>query len=236
MPNFQNGKVYTIRSHQTEEFYIGSTCQKLADRFGNHKAEFKRYQNGNKKYVTSFKMLEYDDARMELLENCPCNDKNELTRREGELIRANPNCVNKVIPGRTKKQYRQDNAEVIKDYQKQWRQDNAEAIKQYQKQHYQDNTEAIKTRVNQYREDNADVIKARKKQYYRDNTEAIKARTKQYLEDNADIIKARAKQYREDNAVKIKQKHNCPCGGKYTTIHKARHLKTKKHKNYLEMV
>ena len=159
MPNFQNGKVYTIRSHQTEEFYIGSTCQKLADRFGNHKAKFKRYQNGKGNYVTSFKMLEYPDARMELLENCPCNDKNELTRREGEIIRATPNCVNKNIPGRTKKQYRQANAEHIKETMK---------------------------------------------------------------------------QYRQANTHKIKQKHDCPCGGKYTTAGKSQHLKTKKHREYLE--
>ena len=145
MPNYQNGKIYTIRSHQTEEFYIGSTTQPLADRFGNHAAQFKRYQNGKGKYYTSFKILEYDDAYYELYESCPCNDKNELTRREGELIRANANCVNKNIAGRTVKQYYQDNT----DYYKQYYQDNAEHIKDYYKQYRQYNADKIKVHRNQ---------------------------------------------------------------------------------------
>lgn len=176
MPNFQNGKVYTIRSHQTEELYIGSTCQTLPERFRDHKRDFRRYQNGKGRYVTSFKILAYGDAYYELYENCPCNDKNELTRREGEIIRATPNCVNKHIPGRTDKEWRQANAETIKDY---------------------------------------------KKEYYQNNTETYKAKNKQYRQANAD---------------KIKQKHDCPCGGKYTTSGKSTHLKTKKHQKYLETV
>ena len=35
--NFQNGKIYCIRSHQTDKVYIGSTTQTLAQRFGKHK-------------------------------------------------------------------------------------------------------------------------------------------------------------------------------------------------------
>lgn len=186
MPNYQNGKIYTIRSHQTEEFYIGSTIQSLPERFRDHKSKFNKFQNNGKvNYITSFKILEYDDAHYELYENCPCNDKNELTRREGEIIRATPNCVNKVIPGRTHKQYYQDNAEAIKE---------------------------------------------QKKQYYQDNIEA----KKQYRQVNAKAIKAKTKQYRQANAEKIKQKHDCPCGGKYTTVNKSIHFKTKKHQKYLE--
>ena len=134
-------------------------------------------------------MLEYADVYIELLEMCPCNNKMELTRREGELIRANDNCVNKNIAGRTPKQYRQDNAEKIK----------------------------------QYRQDNAEVIKEKRNQYQQDNAEALKAYYKQYQQANAEHIKKR-----------MKQKHICPCGGKYTKQHEARHFRSKKHQKYLE--
>lgn len=43
--------------------------------------------------------------------------------------------------------------------------------------------------------------------------------------------------YREANRDKIhqklNQKFNCDCGGKYTYVHKAAHMKTKKHIDYL---
>ena len=189
MNKYQNGKIYAIRSYQTEEFYIGSTCDKLSKRFYNHKAKFKQFQNGKGNCVTSFKMLEYPDARMELLENCPCNDKNELTRREGELIRANPNCVNKNIAGRTDKEWRQANAETIKANRKEYRQANAEHIKETMKQ---------------------------------------------YRQANAEHIKAHKKQYQQANTHKLKEKHDCPCGGKYTTENKSHHSKSKRHQAYLE--
>ena len=160
MPNYQNGKVYSIRSHQTEEIYIGSTCQTLPERFREHKSKFKRYQNEGKNYVTSFKILEFGDAYIELIEMCPCNNKMELTRREGELIRTTPNCVNKRIAGRTDKEWREDNAEHIKAKKNQWRQDNPEYSKEYNKT----NAEKIKEQTKQYRQANAEKLKALKNQ------------------------------------------------------------------------
>ena len=61
-PNFANGKIYSIRSHQTEKIYIGSTTQSLAVRFGGHKR-----QN-----CSSQQILQFDDAYIELIENYPC--------------------------------------------------------------------------------------------------------------------------------------------------------------------
>ena len=51
----------------------------------------------------------------------------------------------------------------------------------------------------------------------------------EHYQENKDHIK----QYQENNAEHIKQqqnqKHDCQCGGKYTTTHKQRHLKTEQH-------
>ena len=33
-----------------------------------------------------------------------------------------------------------------------------------------------------------------------------------------------------------KQKHNCPCGGRYIITHKIRHFRTLKHQNYINQV
>jgi hypothetical protein len=47
---------------------------------------------------------------------------------------------------------------------------------------------------------------------------------KEYYEENKEII-----------LEKGKEKHNCPCGGHYTTCVRARHTKTAKHKEYVRL-
>jgi len=71
------------------------------------------------------------------------------------------------------------------------------------------------------------------KQYREKNKEHIKEQSKQYKEKNKEHIKEQKKQYREHNKEHINQKHNCACGGKYTSSHKSHHFKTKKHQDYI---
>ena len=72
------------------------------------------------------------------------------------------------------------------------------------------------------------------KNYYQENSEKIK----KYYEENREEIREQQKLYYQENKQQInekqKQKHTCPCGGKYTTIHKNRHLKTLKHLAYVK--
>ena len=43
MPDYKNGKIYTIRCKTNNFFvYVGSTCQSLAKRWDNHKQASKR--------------------------------------------------------------------------------------------------------------------------------------------------------------------------------------------------
>ena len=141
--DYKNGKIYAIRSYQTDMIYIGSTCSPLNKRFYEHKRKYKSYLNGNYRYVTSFEIVKYNDCYIELIELYPCNSKIELHKREGELIRE-MNCVNKFIPGRTQKQYKIDNQDKIKQYLKQYRIDNRDKRKQYEKQYKIDNRDKIK--------------------------------------------------------------------------------------------
>jgi hypothetical protein len=145
--NYQNGKIYSIRSHQTDEIYIGSTTQSLSVRMAEHRRNYKKYLNGKNNYFTSFKILEFDDAYIELIEEFPCVSKMHLEKREGEVIRKMENCVNRRIAGRTRKEYKQDNKEHFKEYAKQYNKQyyeaNKEQIKEHQKQYYEANKEQI---------------------------------------------------------------------------------------------
>ena len=110
---------------------------------------------------SSREILQFDDAYIELIENYPCVDKNELHRREGEIIRERV-CVNKVIAGRTDAEYREDNKETRNQYSKQYRQEHTEEANQYNKQYQQTHKESI-----------AEQKKPYNKQYEIDNKEAI---------------------------------------------------------------
>jgi antirestriction protein len=96
MPDYQKGKIYKLWSPQGNEIYIGSTINPLSKRLGQHKAD----SRCRSKYLFE----NYDNVKIELIQEYPCNNKMELNRQKGEHIRNN-DCLNKLIAGRTKKEY-----------------------------------------------------------------------------------------------------------------------------------
>ena len=115
---YNSSLIYTIRSHQTNKYYIGSTIQSLSKRLTGHRSNYKKYlTNNDNEYASSFEILKYSDYYIELLLAYPCNNKDELHRREGELIRQHKSdVVNIFIAGRTDKEYNEDNKIRIKQY------------------------------------------------------------------------------------------------------------------------
>lgn len=128
MTDFNNGKIYSIRTHHSNQIYIGCTTQPLCKRLYEHRSRYRRYKNtGNcyNKYVSSFEILQYDDHYIELVEDYACENRQQLHRREGQIIRAHK-CVNKYIAGRTKKEHHQDNKDKLNAKAKQYYQKNKE--------------------------------------------------------------------------------------------------------------
>jgi hypothetical protein len=88
-----------------------------------------------------------------------------------------------------------------------------------------------------------------KKEYYDDNKESIALKTKEYnqipevKERKAiqkrdyrlknEVISAKKKEYRERNQERLTEKINCECGGSFQKQHKSRHLKQKKHLEFI---
>jgi hypothetical protein len=204
---YHSGKIYTIRSHKTDKYYIGSTCSPLYKRLYEH-VKSKKYNDLDKhirkRYMTSQEILKYDDYYIELLENFKCENKDELFKREGELIRLHKdNLVNNKINGRSKIEY------------------------------YNDNKDDILERHKNYYEDNKDDILNRNKNYYEDNKDDILKRNKNYYKDNKIKISERQKKYKINNKDIINKKISCECGGSYNRSTKVRHLKTIKHTNFI---
>ena len=164
--DYQSGKIYKICSHQTKSVYVGSTIKTLNERFRVHKSYYKMFimnDNDERAYITSMEILKYDDAYIELIENYPCNNKEELTKREGYYIRQyKENCVNIVLPGRTHEEF----IEKKKADDKKYREQHKEKIKEYLKQYNKDNNVILLQKKKIYREANKDKRKESRKKTY----------------------------------------------------------------------
>ena len=163
MPNYQDGKIYSIRSNQTEKLYIGSTTQQLYKRFSKHK--------GLDNICSSKEIMKYEDAYIELIEEFPCNSKKELHRQEGFHI-MNNYCINKIVAGRTYAEYRAFTIQSRKEYIKLYRERNKQEIIEKNKLYKEQNKEKISKQNKEYYEKNKEKIaeyneknKERKREY-----------------------------------------------------------------------
>jgi hypothetical protein len=140
MKDYQLGKIYKLVS-PIGLIYIGASCEPtLARRKTKHKADYHRYVAQKRGYVTSFKLYEEDENNVEiiLVEKYPCNDKDELHKRERYWIEQT-NCVNKVIPSRTSNEYYQDNKVKILEHCKNHYQINRDKITEQNRKKYSEN-------------------------------------------------------------------------------------------------
>ena len=120
MNKYENGKIYKITSKQTDDVYIGSTCKTLNDRFSTHKTN-------SKSRCYSLKIIKYDDVIIELIEEYPCETKQELLWRERYWIE-NMKCINVALPITTideklakHKEYYENNKDIINTKNKEYR-------------------------------------------------------------------------------------------------------------------
>lgn len=150
--NYQNAKIYRIDCLTTNEVYIGSTCQTLAQRLSQHKSKFKRWnEKKTKDYTSSFPIIERDNYQLTLIELFPCNSKDELSSREGYFIRT-MDCVNKQTAGRTPTIYANEHKEYYKEYQKEWYAENKKYVLEKSKERYQKNKDIINARTCELRQ------------------------------------------------------------------------------------
>lgn len=229
---YENGKIYCLKSNKTDKVYIGSTIGELEKRMYKHRHEYKKW-NGIELRTTAFQIFEYGDVYIELVEKYPCKNKEELEKREGEIIRNTQNCINrrKMLDEETfkknrnlrAKEYREKNKEKIKNKEKLYRETNREKIrendKKYRKKNndklneqnrkrYHANQERYKEQRKKYREKNIEQLNEKSKKYREENIEKIKKREKKYRQEHQDEIKKRKKEYYFKNKDKIKDNVN----------------------------
>jgi hypothetical protein len=139
MVNYANSKVYKIEAINAidgdTDIYIASTTKfYLSERMVCHRRDYIQWKNGNPKIrnITSFYVFDkygVENCRIVLLEKFPCTSRDELHARESLFIRS-LKCVNKVIPNRTREEYRLENKEHLLQKDREYYHKNIIAIKE----------------------------------------------------------------------------------------------------------
>lgn len=234
---YQHGKIYKITDNGYTKCYIGSTCEGLARRMAKHRHAYKAKGDG-KKYTSTTTIQLFDEfgmenCKIELLEEYPCESKEQLMQREGYHIK-NTDCLNKKVMGRSSKeyyfenkdgilvkrhQYYLENKDDILEQNKQYNAENKEKITEYKQKYYSEHKETLAVQMQNYRSNNKDKLS----EYFKEH----------YLEHKENKLDY-ARQYRSENKTRIREqaniKHECSvCGGKYSNTNKARHETSNRH-------
>jgi hypothetical protein len=93
--DFSQSKIYSIISNKTGERYIGATTQKLKYRLTGHINSYNTFLRTGNKLISSFIVIITGDYSINLLENYPCENNDELKNRELYWIQR-LECVNVV--------------------------------------------------------------------------------------------------------------------------------------------
>ena len=199
MVNYSNSKIYKIWSLNGDKIYVGETTkQYLSQRMDKHRDDYKQWLKGKDKYVTSFILFEeygLEHCQIELLE----------AQYEGKYIRL-LDCVNKVIPDRTKIEYLETNREIILQKKKINREENKEEIKEYADKYREENKEVLNEKQRKEYQQNKESHIERAKEYRAKHQEEINERQRVNRIENKEIINAKQRQHRAENKDEANEK------------------------------
>ena len=142
-----------------------------------HRNGYKSWKEGknNSRFVSSFILFDkygIDNCPIYLLESVDAKSYDELLAREGYFIKT-LKCINKNIPSRTPKEWRDENKEIFK-----------EKFDIY----YKNNFDKISMQKKEYKKWNEEKFKEYSKQYYNDNRETFLKKRKENSEKNVDKV------------------------------------------------
>lgn len=156
-----DGKILSYYGH-TDDF---------ERRKGEHVSNHRRWNTAGKPekvsvvhgVTRSVLVLDHEGWDMEEVDTIECDKEEDAEKLEGEWIRSH-DCVNRIIPRRTRKQRHLDNREKDNENSRQYHHDNREKLSEKHKQNYQKNREKRCEKQHQYYEQNRATINEKKKE------------------------------------------------------------------------
>ena len=128
-----------------ENIYVGY-CTNIVQRRYNHRTACCKPDNRDynlKVYQFIRENGGWDQWEMILIEKYPCDDVDQARARERYWKKELNATLNTNEPGRTQKEWREDNKEILAEKEKQYRKDNKQIIAEKNKDNYQNNKEKI---------------------------------------------------------------------------------------------
>jgi len=87
MVNYQNSRVYTIRSYENDDIFISSTTQALSKALSNHTRDYRKFIKGKCKFKPVFNILKNPSYHIEFYKDIPCDTIEQKLKLEREVIR-----------------------------------------------------------------------------------------------------------------------------------------------------
>jgi len=171
---YKNGKIYTIRYKNDDSLiYVGLTVQPLFKRWHQHKSRVNNKEYNTLVYI-KIRETNIEDWYIELYEEFSCENKEQLNKREGQIIRE-IGTLNKKISGRKYNEWYKDNQNKILEKQKEKYEDNKSKISEQHKENRLNDKEAMKEYFNKIKEYNEEYYK----KYYIRNEKKESKQTQQ---------------------------------------------------------
>jgi hypothetical protein len=225
--DYTNVYIYKLccRDISIKDIYVGHTTN-----FEQRKSQHKKSCEKNHK-TRVYKFIRenggWENWTMILIEKKSFNNKIEACAKERywiEALEAKLNCNNPIATKEEKEQQKKD-----------WYEENKEIILQKTKEHYEENKDKKIEYQKEYSKENKEQITKYQKEYRVKNKDKLAEQKKEYRVYHKDEASKSQKEWRELNKDKIKEKNSeiiiCSCGGQYTFNNKNRHFQTQKHIN-----
>ena len=148
MPNYNLGCIYKIKHNEDYDdvnIYIGSTCN-FIKRKNHHKNSCINEKNNNYNTPLYQYIREnggWDCFIMIKIHDFPCENKYNLNIEERRVIDLLKPNLNKHIPTRSKKEWREDNRDKLAERHKEYREANREKLAEISKEYREDNREKL---------------------------------------------------------------------------------------------
>ena len=193
---YQNGKIYKVVDVGYNKTYYGSTIEPLCKRIGKHRGHYKEHNKGTEGRVSVYDIFDefgVENWKIELVELYPCNSITELKRREGEIIKAN-DCVNKLIAGRTLKEWVDENRTRLNQKRNERRQANPTPFLERGRRFYRENREKILEEKKLYHLKNRETRLEKQQEYYYKDQSRILEQKKEYYKLKKEAINEKHKE------------------------------------------
>ena len=134
--DYTNGKIYAVYNYiDPSLIYVGSTCQSLSKRLSKHRREVNSKKSQTIPLYMKMREIGKQHFYIELIEEYPCDNNEQLRAREGHYIRER-GTLNGRIEERTHEEWKEENKERLKEYRRKRWQDKREEATTFSKMRF----------------------------------------------------------------------------------------------------